>query len=80
MPGHGDVVNRDFAAAQAADFRTVAERVGELHRAGVPADEAAAAAGDRWPWPAEGLDNAIARGYDQLGGTDDPQARLDDLG
>lgn len=69
VPGHGDVVDRAFTEAQRHDLAAVADLVRELHGAGVPAERALADGGDRWPWPAGGLAEAVRRGYAQLDGS-----------
>jgi glyoxylase-like metal-dependent hydrolase (beta-lactamase superfamily II) len=66
VPGHGTRVDRAFVENQRADLQTIAGIVRELYAAGVPADEATAAAAGRWPWPAPALGQAVARGYAQL--------------
>jgi glyoxylase-like metal-dependent hydrolase (beta-lactamase superfamily II) len=66
VPGHGTRVDRAFVEHLRADFETIAEILRDLHAAGVPADEATAAAAGRWPWPAEALGQAVVRGYGQL--------------
>jgi glyoxylase-like metal-dependent hydrolase (beta-lactamase superfamily II) len=66
VPGHGTRVDRAFVENLRADLETIAAIVRELHAAGVPADEATAAAAGRWPWPAEALGQAVVRGYAQL--------------
>lgn len=67
VPGHGEAVDVAFVRGQAAELAAVGELVRELHAAGVPRDEAVAAAGDRWPFPADGLQPAVDAGYEQLG-------------
>jgi len=67
VPGHGAAVNRAFVAAQLVDLAAVADLLRELHAAGVPASAAVAEGGDRWPFPAPGLDTAVTEGYRQLG-------------
>ncbi len=64
VPGHGDVVGRDFVVTQHARLRAVAEQIRGLHAAGVPLADALAA-GD-WSYPPEALRHAVARGYAQL--------------
>jgi len=64
VPGHGAPVDRDFVESQRNDLGIVAETVRDLASRGVPAVEALAAAD--WPWPAERLEQAVARGYAQL--------------
>lgn len=64
VPGHGAVVDQAFVQDQRADIGVVAETVRDLASRGVPVDEALAAA--EWPFPAEALENAVRRGYEQL--------------
>jgi glyoxylase-like metal-dependent hydrolase (beta-lactamase superfamily II) len=66
VPGHGVPVSPDFARAQGRDLSTVADLIRELFAAGVPVDEAVTAAGDRWPFPVEGMAIAVADGFRQL--------------
>lgn len=64
VPGHGDVVDRDFVADQMASLAVVAETIRDLAGRGVPPDQALAAAD--WPYPREELAHAVTRGYAQL--------------
>lgn len=64
VPGHGAVVDRRFVEQQCDDLRAVAETIRDLAGRGVREAEAIAAA--QWPFPAEALQHAIARGYAQL--------------
>jgi glyoxylase-like metal-dependent hydrolase (beta-lactamase superfamily II) len=66
VPGHGTRVDRGFVERQAADLTAIAGTIRGLHADGVPAAEATRAGKDRWPWPAEALGQAVARGYAQL--------------
>ncbi len=66
VPGHGSPVGRSYVSAQALDLRAVAEVIRALHGAGVPAADALAAGADRWPFPAEGLQLAVAAAYAEL--------------
>jgi glyoxylase-like metal-dependent hydrolase (beta-lactamase superfamily II) len=66
VPGHGAAVGVAFAAAQRAQLGAAATLIRELHAAGVPADSAVAEAGDRWPFPADHMAEAVHRGYRQL--------------
>lgn len=65
-PGHGAVIDADYAAAQQVQLQEVADLIRELSAAGVPVDEAVRAGGERWPFPAEGLAGAVQDGYAQL--------------
>jgi glyoxylase-like metal-dependent hydrolase (beta-lactamase superfamily II) len=66
VPGHGAVVDREFVQAQGADLGTVANAISGLHHNGASLDEALAH--DDWPYPKEGLEQAVRRGYEHLGG------------
>ncbi|GAA4802017.1 MBL fold metallo-hydrolase [Nocardioides caeni] len=68
VPGHGAVVDRRFVEEQCDELRAVAETLRELASQGVPEDQALASA--EWPFPIEGLENAVRRAYSQL-----PRAR-----
>ena len=64
VPGHGVVVDRAFVEEQRNTVGIVAETIRDLAARGVPVDQALDA-GD-WPWPREGLADAVRRGYEQL--------------
>jgi glyoxylase-like metal-dependent hydrolase (beta-lactamase superfamily II) len=64
VPGHGAVVDREFVEVQRNDIGILAETIRDLATRGVPVGEALAAA--EWPFPADGLARAVARGYEQL--------------
>jgi glyoxylase-like metal-dependent hydrolase (beta-lactamase superfamily II) len=64
VPGHGLPVGREFVSEQRGSIGMVAEQIRELAGNGVPAAEALSAGS--WPYPAEELGQAVARGYDQL--------------
>ena len=68
VPGHGDVMSASSAAQQAQAMTNVAALIRELHAAGVPAADALAEAGDRWPFPVDALAVAVQRGYESLDG------------
>lgn len=67
IPGHGADVHRDFVRRQHHDVATVAALIVELSTAAVPVDRALAEGGARWPFPPEGLAEAVRRGYLQGG-------------
>ncbi len=67
VPGHGAPVGPEFAATQERELESVATLIRELHHSGVPAGAAVAEGGDRWPYPPEMLQAAVAEGYRQLG-------------
>lgn len=64
VPGHGRPVDRDFVSEQRAAIGVVAETIRDLAGRGVPLADALGAA--QWPYPAEGLADAVRRGYEQL--------------
>ena len=64
VPGHGAPVDRDFVEQQRAEVGIVAETIRDLAGRGVPASQALEAA--TWPFPAEGLAQAVVRGYEHL--------------
>lgn len=66
VPGHGAVVDRAFAVRQQLELEIVARTIRDLYRAGVPAGRALQAGRDHWPFPAAGLVDAVARGYEAL--------------
>jgi glyoxylase-like metal-dependent hydrolase (beta-lactamase superfamily II) len=68
VPGHGEAVDRAFAAAQAEGLSQVAALIGQLHGAGVPVEAALAEGAGRWPWPPDVLKQAVRRGYAHLDG------------
>lgn len=65
VPGHGTAIDREFVRQQRAELIDVAETIRRLWSAGVDQDEALAAA-ESWPYPAEHLASALARGYRAL--------------
>jgi glyoxylase-like metal-dependent hydrolase (beta-lactamase superfamily II) len=64
VPGHGSPVDRDFVQVQRSSIGVVAETIRDLAGRGVPLGQALEAA--EWPFPAEGLVEAVRRGYEQL--------------
>jgi glyoxylase-like metal-dependent hydrolase (beta-lactamase superfamily II) len=64
VPGHGALVDRDFVEQQRQDIAITAQTVRDLAAAGVPVQRALEEG--EWPFPREGLTNAVARGYAQL--------------
>jgi glyoxylase-like metal-dependent hydrolase (beta-lactamase superfamily II) len=63
VPGHGDVVDREFVAKQLADLVTLAELIRELRDAGVDSGNAIAAGRGRWPFPEASVEHAVEVGY-----------------
>lgn len=66
VPGHGAVVDPEFARNQAADLGAVANNISTLHHEGTSLEDALKHTED-WPWPVEKLQDAIKRGYEALG-------------
>jgi glyoxylase-like metal-dependent hydrolase (beta-lactamase superfamily II) len=66
VPGHGAVVDIEFARDQAIDLGKVANTISALHHAGTSLDDALKSSED-WPWPVDKLEDAIRRGYQVLG-------------
>jgi glyoxylase-like metal-dependent hydrolase (beta-lactamase superfamily II) len=64
VPGHGAVVDRGFVEDQRSAIGVVAETIRDLAGRGVPVGQALA--GAEWPFPTEGLVEAVRRGYDHL--------------
>jgi glyoxylase-like metal-dependent hydrolase (beta-lactamase superfamily II) len=66
VPGHGKAVGRDFVAREAGRLALIAQRIKELHAAGMT--PARALATDGWPYRRTFLPEAVRRGYEHLGG------------
>jgi glyoxylase-like metal-dependent hydrolase (beta-lactamase superfamily II) len=66
VPGHGAVVDADFVRDQGGDLGTVANTISGLHHSGTSL-EAALAHTDDWPYPIATVEQAVRRGYEQLG-------------
>jgi glyoxylase-like metal-dependent hydrolase (beta-lactamase superfamily II) len=66
VPGHGDVVDHDFAERQLADLAVLAELIREFRGAGVDVADAIDAGLGRWPFPEAALVHAVERGYAAL--------------
>lgn len=66
VPGHGAVVDVEFATDQAIELGKVANTISALHHAGTSLDDALKSTED-WPWPVDKLQDAIRRGYQVLG-------------
>ncbi|WP_369171277.1 MBL fold metallo-hydrolase [Streptomyces sp. R28] len=64
VPGHGAPVDAAFVRAQRELIASVAERIRELHGAGVHLSEGPSAGG--WPIPEDRTRYALARGYAHL--------------
>ena len=65
VPGHGPVVDRAFVEAQRVEAEALAERIRSAWRRGDTVGQALADPG-RWPFPVEGLELAVRRGYRTL--------------
>ncbi|MBV1777646.1 MBL fold metallo-hydrolase [Paeniglutamicibacter sp. ABSL32-1] len=61
VPGHGRVVDREFAARQAIDLHAVADAIRDAHTAGTEIGDAAGL-----PWPTWMLRSAFEQGFPQL--------------
>ncbi|MGI8994332.1 MAG: MBL fold metallo-hydrolase [Nocardioidaceae bacterium] len=70
VPGHGTPVDRAFVQDQRADVSDVAQLIRSLYAQGVPEADALRVGGEEstsgWPFPQEGLAEAVRRGYAQL--------------
>jgi hypothetical protein len=66
VPGHGVIVDMAYVEDQKAELGTVANTISGPHHNGVPLDDTLRHSED-WPYPVEDLDDAIRRGYEQLG-------------
>lgn len=64
IPGHGVPVDRSFVEEQRNAIGLVAEAIRDLATRRVPLEEAPGAVD--WPFPADGLTEAVRRGYAQL--------------
>jgi glyoxylase-like metal-dependent hydrolase (beta-lactamase superfamily II) len=64
VPGHGELVDKEFVQEQRSDVGIVAETVHDLASRSVPIDQALRHT--VWPFPAEHLEHAVRRGYEQV--------------
>ncbi len=64
VPGHGTVVPRSFVTEQRGDITAVAENIRAAAAQGLSVEEALRDA--EWPFPADGLEHAVRRGFAQL--------------
>ncbi len=62
VPGHGDVVDIGFVAAQQAEIEDLADTAREGHSEGIPIDDLIAGG----PYPKETMRQALTRAYAQL--------------
>ena len=65
VPGHGPVVDRDFALAQLADVTAMAAHLRAAHDSGATVQEALASQAT-WPFPVDGLQLAVSRAFAAL--------------
>lgn len=70
IPGHGAVVDRDFAVAQTDALQTVADAIRSAWTDHVSIDEAFATGSLELPWPETVTRSAFERGYAQLAGAE----------
>lgn len=64
VPGHGQVVDKEFVQDQRAELGVIAETIRDLASRGVP--QADALAQGEWPWEPERLVSAVRLGYEHL--------------
>jgi glyoxylase-like metal-dependent hydrolase (beta-lactamase superfamily II) len=64
VPGHGQVVDRDFVQDQRVELGVIAETIRDLASRGVPQSEALAQG--EWPWDPALLESAVRLGYEHL--------------
>ena len=64
VPGHGAVVPRSFVTEQRGDITAVAENIRAAAAQGLSVQETLRDA--EWPFPADGLEHAVRRGFAQL--------------
>lgn len=62
VPGHGDVVDRQYVAAQAEEIEGLATQIRESHASGLPPEPLYGAG----PYPEPTMREAVDRGYAQL--------------
>lgn len=64
VPGHGAPVDREFVEVQRNDLGLMADAIRHLAGSGVPLEEALTVG--EFPFPTDGLAEAVRRGYEQL--------------
>lgn len=64
VPGHGQVVDKDFVQEQRLELGVIAETIRDLASRGVPRSQALAQG--EWPWDRERLESAVRLGYEHL--------------
>lgn len=64
VPGHGQVVDRDYVQEQRTEIGIIAETIRDLASRGVPVSQALEQG--EWPWDPKLLASAVRRGYEHL--------------
>ncbi len=64
VPGHGQVVDKDFVQDQRVELGVIAETIRDLASRGVPRTQALAEG--EWPWDPARLESAVRLGYEHL--------------
>ncbi len=64
VPGHGQVIDRDYVQDQRVELGTIAETIRDLASRGVPVSQALEHG--EWPWDPELLRSAVRLGYEHL--------------
>jgi glyoxylase-like metal-dependent hydrolase (beta-lactamase superfamily II) len=64
VPGHGQLVDRDYVQEQRAELGTIAETIRDLASRGVPLGQALEVG--EWPWEPRLLTSAVRLGYEHL--------------
>ena len=64
VPGHGQVVDKDFVQDQRVELGVIAETIRDLASRGVPQSQALAEG--EWPWDRALLESAVRLGYEHL--------------
>lgn len=64
VPGHGQLVDKDYVQEQRTELGIIAETIRDLASRGVPAGQALEAG--EWPWDPQLLTSAVRLGYEHL--------------
>ena len=64
VPGHGQLVDRDYVQEQRTEIGIIAETIRDLASRGVPVSQALEQG--EWPWDPKLLTSAVRRGYEHL--------------
>ncbi len=64
VPGHGQLVDKEFVQDQRVELGVIAETIRDLAARGVPQSEALAQG--EWPWERDRLGSAVRLGYEHL--------------